>query len=375
MADRAFTKLCEHVRAPIGGGGPDSIRPIHAGLFDANGGPLIISDVGLLASTAAALAAVRSFFGSEWRPGDVALINDIDAGAINACELIVLAPIHSGAAITGWSVVRGRIPDFGGWEPGGFSPQAVDRWAEGARLEPVKVIAAGQYRREVTDLLQLNSRTPASTLANTRLLADATVALGEAYAKHGGEFDEAAAALRTAERKRAVLAIAAIATAAMQQADIVVPWSNERFGTISVSAEKSGDGLRFALTGPPIANRPINLGPSAADDIVTAAVAAVCGLDDCLTSALSELVTVAVAKPSLLAAPLPATAGLGRQTSAAALYRITAAALRFTGERAETSWRSYRDRVCGGGLDWQTGKLAAAAAAAVRTRQQEEVVA
>ena len=105
----------------------------------------------------------------------------MDAGAVNACEIIAVAPVHSSDGLVGWSVVRGRVPDFGGWEPGGYSPQAVDRWAEGARIEPVKLIANGNYRREVTDLLRLNSRTPATTLRNIQQLAKAAVELGRAY--------------------------------------------------------------------------------------------------------------------------------------------------------------------------------------------------
>lgn len=376
MAEQRFGALCDRVRAPAGAETPSGIRPTHGGLFDADGNPLLISEVGLLPSTTGALNAIRQFFGARWQPGDVALTNDIDAGAINACEISLIAPIHSGAMISGWSVVRGYIPDFGGWEPGGFSPQAVDRWAEGARLEPVKVIAVGRYRREVTDLLQLNSRTPASTLASVQTLADAAVALGRAYARHSAAYDEAIAALRATERQQAALAIAALGSeAALQKIDVVVPWSNEQFGAITVHTEKSGDFLRVALSGPAIAKRPINLGPYAAQDIVMAAVAAACGLDSRLTAALADLVAVSVGDAGLLAAPLPATAGLGRHTTGMALYRATAAALGLAGEHAESSWQNYRDRVCGFGFDWQTGRLAAEAAAKIRARQREEVVA
>src|SRR5690606_15484007 len=52
---------------------------------------------------------------------------------------------------------------LGGWMIGGYSPQAVDRWAEAARFVPAKVLLAGKERRELLDLLQLNSRTPKAT--------------------------------------------------------------------------------------------------------------------------------------------------------------------------------------------------------------------
>lgn len=378
MVDPGFAALGDLVRRPgIGAeGAAAEIHPVHGGLFDANGNSLLISSVGLLSSTTGALAAVRNFFSGRWQPGDVALTNDMDAGAINACEIVTVAPIHSGITLLGWSVVRGRIPDFGGWEPGGYSPQAVDRWAEGARLEPVKVIAAGRYRREVTDLLQLNSRTPQTTLLHVRLLADAAVALGHAYALDHVTFDDTIAALRAAERRRASAAIGELPAALpTQRSDVAVPWSNEQFGAIEVQIANLGDALRVTLAGPPIANRPINLGRFAAKDIVLAAVASACRLDDLLTDSLHELVKVTVEESSLLAAPLPATVGLGRQTSGKILFRATAAALGLYDEQAEGGWRNYRDKACGGGFDAQTGKLATAMAAQIRVRQAQEVAA
>ena len=67
-------------------------EPINAGLFDAAGKPMVMTDASFLASSAGALAAVRQFFGNRWRAGDVAITNDPDAGAANACEMIVVAP-------------------------------------------------------------------------------------------------------------------------------------------------------------------------------------------------------------------------------------------------------------------------------------------
>ena len=378
MADQAFAELLDLIRKPQIDGEvlTADIQPVHAGLFDAKGDALLVSAVGLLPSTSGALGAVRDFFGERWNTGDVAVTNDMDAGAVNACEIIAVAPVHSSDGLVGWSVVRGRVPDLGGWEPGGYSPQAVDRWAEGARIEPVKLIANGNYRREVTDLLRLNSRTPATTLRNIQQLAKAAVELGRAYTGDYVKLADLISAQRSDEDRRAVAAIASLPqTSSPQRGALTVPWSNERFGDIEVHVAKATGTLRVALTSPPIAHRPINLGRFAAQDIVTAATAQACGLASLSTDALPGRVEVTVQTPSLLAAPLPVTVGLGRQTAGQALFRATAAALGLAGEQIETGWQHYRDTVCGTGFDPQTGKLATVNATSVRERQSEEVVA
>jgi N-methylhydantoinase B/oxoprolinase/acetone carboxylase alpha subunit len=378
MADQAFAELLDLIRKPQIGGEvlTADIQPVHAALFDAKGDALLVSAAGLLPSTSGALAAVRDFFGERWNTGDVAVTNDMDAGAVNACEIIAVAPVHSSDGLVGWSVVRGRVPDLGGWEPGGYSPQAVDRWAEGARIEPVKLIANGNYRREVTDLLQLNSRTPATTLRNIQRLAKAAVELGRAYSGDHVKLADLISAQRSDEDRRAVAAIASLPqTSSPQRGALTVPWSNERFGDIEVRVAKASGTLRVGLTSPPMAGRPINLGRFAAQDIVTAATAQACGLESLSTDALPARLEVSVQTPSLLAAPLPVTVGLGRQTSGQALFRATAAALGLAGEQIETGWQHYRDTVCGTGFDPRTGKLATVNATSVRERQSEEVVA
>jgi N-methylhydantoinase B/oxoprolinase/acetone carboxylase alpha subunit len=380
MSDHEFAALSDLIRTPAFELPDDAvaadIRPVHAGLFGRQGHPLLVSSVGMLPSMRGALEAVRGFFGERWAPGDVALTNDMDAGAVNACEIIIITPVHSGTALMGWSVVRGRVPDFGGWEPGGYSPQAVDRWAEGARLEPVKVMARGAYRREVTDLLRLNSRTPATTLAHVQLLAHSAVKLGHAYSRDHDKLRDQIIALQKAEGSQVAAAFERLpAIFPSQRAEIVVPWSNERVGSIEVRVEKSAGKLQVTVSGPPIAARPINLGQFAAQDIVTAAIAYGCGLDGLVTDELPMRIEVSLRQPGLIAAPLPATVGLGRQTSGQALYRAIIAALGLSNERAEAYWQHYREAACGTGSDPLTGKLAIPNAERIRVRQQQEIAA
>ena len=132
-----------------------------------------------------------------------------------------------------------------------------------------------------------------------------------------------------------------------REVEIAAPWSNERFGRIGVEVTKSAGGLRASFRARRSPTRPINLGRYAADDIVTAAVASACGLDDLISGALPHKSTWLLRSPSLLAAPLPATVGLGRQVSGQALFRATTAALGMPGERSEAEWQRYREAACG----------------------------
>src|SRR5215475_11056214 len=101
LSELEFTALRDLVRRPArkaSASEPD-IVPVHAGLFDAEANPLLASFVGTLPSMRGALAAIRAFFKDNWQPGDVALTNDMDAGAVNACEIIAAAPIFSGKVL------------------------------------------------------------------------------------------------------------------------------------------------------------------------------------------------------------------------------------------------------------------------------------
>ena len=323
-----------------------------------------------------ALAAIRAFFNNRWQPGDVALTNDMDAGAVNACEIIAVAPIFSGDGLIGWSVVRGRVPDFGGWEPGGYSPQAVDRWAEGARLEPVKVMARGVCRREVTDLLRLNSRTPATTLRHVSLLVKAAGELGQAYAQRADVLRAQVSALRAAELQQVRAALAQLPEVCPpQRGEIVARWLNRQFGSIDVVVAKSGGGLGVALSAPPITGCPINLGRGAAEDIIIAAVAGACGLNDVLTDALSTQIQMSLQEPSLVCASLPATVGIGRQVSGHVLARALTMSLGLSAAQSEAVWRHYQQTACGADFDPDTGKLATRSAAKVREHQLREIAA
>ena len=246
MADQAFAELLDLIRKPQIDGEvlTADIQPVHAGLFDAKGDALLVSAVGLLPSTSGALAAVRDFFGERWNTGDVAVTNDMDAGR----QRLRNHRRRSGAGhrATGFwlSVVRGRVPDLGGWEPGGYSPQAVDRWAEGARIRPVKPSQTATIGGKLPiSFGSTAARRPTSVPGTIQQLAKAAVELGRAYTGHYVELADLISAQRSDEDRRAVAAIASLPQTSSPPSEVRSPClgRTERFGGIS----------RYTLQKPP----------------------------------------------------------------------------------------------------------------------------
>ena len=300
------------------------------------------SDAGCAASMARSVAAARDFFDTRWQMGDVSISNDPDRGATHVCQLTAVAPLRNST----WGVMRANLPDVGGWCPGGYSPQAIDRWAEGARFEPAKLLLAGKVRREVADLLSLNSRTPTATRRLALALADAVLKLEPADA-YAADLARARAAIGGHQGTGS----AAITT----PAGIASP------GEIAVRAESKAGKLAIEVKAPAVSPAPINLGEAASRDIVLSAVASALGLE-LQSGALVELVDIRLS--GLLAARVPACVGIGRETSGAALY---AACMRALGGK-ETTWRM---RDAAGEVDWATGQLSAKSVAALLAAERQ----
>ncbi len=351
-----------------------------AAIFDAQGEALSASSVAAVSSLTASLQAVRAFFGGKWQPGDVAITNDPDSGAATACEVTVIVPAFRGGAPDLWVAVRAFVPDIGGWELGGYSPQAVDRWAEGARFEPAKIAAAGKARREVTDMLMLNSRTPTLTLRCIGALADAARGLADSAAQDlaSPTSNDAAAlteALLAVEADRIDRAVARLAgTTATGTATAKTSFPELALDPVSVTIAAGPAGIAVSIAAPPLASRPVNLSPVAAEDIAIAAIAGALGLGSLRTGAIRRRLRVLVSSPSLAAAPLPAPVCLGRATTGHAVFAAALAALRRAGIDADSAalWHAYRAAHDDGALDPTTGKITPARAAAIRAREAEE---
>jgi len=129
--------------------------PVITASADAQG---LVSAPCCAATLAACLDNFRKL--ADWSEGDVAITTDVYHGSSHPTELTAATPVMQAGRIAGWKLARTQLPDLGGWELGSYTPRAMDIWAEAARIVPAKAFLKGQPRREVLELLELNSRTP-----------------------------------------------------------------------------------------------------------------------------------------------------------------------------------------------------------------------
>src|SRR5262245_35947710 len=133
---------------------------------------------------------MRAFFGDDWNAGDVALTNDVYSGASHATEFAALAPLfRPDGDLQGWLGIRALFPDVGGWDLGSYSLRALDIWSEGVRIVPVKLARQGVARREIIQILRLNSRTPHLTEACARSLLAAAAEASQDRLSTGGSIN------------------------------------------------------------------------------------------------------------------------------------------------------------------------------------------
>ena len=92
-----------------------------------------------LGSVPDAMAAVKRKFAEKVRPGDVFILNDPFEGGTHLPDFYILAPIHVGADLVGWSASIGHQLDVGGKTPGGNGCDATEIFQEGLRIPPVRL--------------------------------------------------------------------------------------------------------------------------------------------------------------------------------------------------------------------------------------------
>ncbi|MFT5604299.1 MAG: N-methylhydantoinase B [Paracoccaceae bacterium] len=95
----------------------------------------------------------------DWGPGDVFVGNDPYAGGGHLPDYNVFAPVFDDTGeLLMLQAIQCHQGDTGGKDPGGFSPDAIDLWAEGLIIPGLKLLHRGKPRRDVMELLIRNNR-------------------------------------------------------------------------------------------------------------------------------------------------------------------------------------------------------------------------
>jgi N-methylhydantoinase B/oxoprolinase/acetone carboxylase alpha subunit len=97
-------------------------------------------------------------------PGDVVILNDPFHGGTHLPDITTVSAVflENGAAGEGpayYLATRAHHADVGGMTPGSM-PLATEIFQEGLRIPPVKLVARGEFRHDVLDLVLANVRTP-----------------------------------------------------------------------------------------------------------------------------------------------------------------------------------------------------------------------
>ncbi len=96
------------------------------------------------------------------KPGDTFIFNDPYAGGTHLNDFRLVRPVFRDGALFCWLASAGHWLDVGGNVPGGYNPVATESFQEGVLIPVVKLIAGGETRQDVLDILAANSRLPNS---------------------------------------------------------------------------------------------------------------------------------------------------------------------------------------------------------------------
>jgi len=108
----------------------------------------------------AVLHAVLTTFDGKLADGDIVLTNDPFSGGTHLQDVTLVTPIFLAGERVGYGIVQVPLADIGGMALGGYYPRAVEIWAEGVRVTPVKLYRSGQLQHDTLTMLLLNSRLP-----------------------------------------------------------------------------------------------------------------------------------------------------------------------------------------------------------------------
>jgi N-methylhydantoinase B len=131
-------------------------------LFDAHG-RMIAQAAHIPVHLGAMPACVRAILQTidDWKPGDVAIVNDPFAGGSHLPDITLAAPVFLDGDSTPQFFVANRAhhADVGGMTPGSL-PLSREIYQEGLIVPPLKIVDGGRWNEPLLQLILRNVRTP-----------------------------------------------------------------------------------------------------------------------------------------------------------------------------------------------------------------------
>jgi N-methylhydantoinase B len=143
-------------------------------------------------------ALLRTVPAERLRPGDVWVTNLPEMGGNHLPDVKAIRPLFAEGRLVAFAVSLAHWADIGGAWPGSYVAEAVDAWAEGLRIPPVRMVTAEGRDEQAFAFLLANVRGPAEREGDLLAQVAATRAAEERFAalcaEHGAAAIEAAMA-------------------------------------------------------------------------------------------------------------------------------------------------------------------------------------
>jgi len=190
-----------------------------------------------------------------WGPGDVFVGNDPEAGGGHLPDYNVYAPVFDDdGEIVVIQALQAHQGDTGGKDPGGFSVDAREIWAEGMIIPYLQLVKGGHRRPDVLEMLVRNNRMPSfagDLAAMISAVELGTRLLRELVEKHGADVVRAAINWNVDETARRFRAQVAEWPDGEYEADVYIDHDTVGNEDVRVHAccRVEGDQLTVDLTG------------------------------------------------------------------------------------------------------------------------------
>jgi N-methylhydantoinase B len=258
----AFETICYEVATHLGRSASSAIinqsNERNASILDA-GGRLAGISVGipqlLFISPLSVRYGLERRARDDWGPGDVFVGNDPEAGGGHLPDYNVYAPVFDAdGEIVVLQALQAHQGDTGGKDPGGFSVDAMDLFAEGMIIPYLQLARRGARRQDVLEMLVRNNRMPSfagDIAAMISAVERGARLLGELVEKYGADALRAAINWNIAETERRFRAEVAQWPDGAYEADVWIDHDTAGHPDIRVHVccRVEGDQLTVDLTG------------------------------------------------------------------------------------------------------------------------------
>ena len=135
-------------------------RHLACALSTTDGQLVAIDNPARLGILGAVTRSVLAYFGDTLAEGDIVLTNDPFSGGSHVQDAALVKPLFAAGRQLGYATFQVPLADIGGNALGGYFPRALEIWAEGVRVTPIRLYRGGVVQRDALTMLTLNSRLP-----------------------------------------------------------------------------------------------------------------------------------------------------------------------------------------------------------------------